>query len=132
LNGVKLKVEYISILAQAQKLVGVASLDRFMLSTGQLLAAGYTDVRHKVDTNQVVDDYGEYLGVDPRVIRTNEEANALITAERQAAADQAQADQAAKLAAAARDASEAPLSGDSALNRIVEGAARSSAQPAPV
>jgi hypothetical protein len=36
LHGVKLKVEYISILAQAQKLVGVSSQDRFLQSVGAM------------------------------------------------------------------------------------------------
>jgi hypothetical protein len=133
LVGVNVRPEYISILAQAQKLIGVVGQDRFMQSVGGM-AELFPDVRYKVDTNRVVDNYGEMLGVDPRIIRSNDDANALINQERQAMQAQAEAEQAAKLAQAARNASQAPVSGDSVLQRIVSGAAASqpAQQPQPV
>lgn len=121
LEGVDLKVEYISILAQAQKLVGVVGQDRFLQSVA-VLAQTFPDVRHKIAPFKVVDNYGDMLGVDPSIVRTDEEAQADVDAERQAAANAARADQAAQLAKAGKLASETPLSGDSALNKIVSGA----------
>jgi hypothetical protein len=72
------------------------------------------------------------LGNDPDVVRSDDEADALMNADRKAAQDQASADQAAKLAQATKAASQSPLTGDTALNRIVQAAANASAQPATV
>jgi hypothetical protein len=121
LHGVALKVEYISVLAQAQKLVGVVALDRFLQSSAGLQQV-FPEVADKIDVNQVVDDYADYLGVDPRIVRTNDEANARV----QARADQQQAAQeasnAAQVAKAARDASQTPVSGDSVLAQLASNA----------
>lgn len=122
LHGVKLKVEYISIMAQAQKLVGVVGQDRFLQSTGMLMQMD-PGVAAKVDFDQVIDNYGEMLGVDPRIIRSTDEANAMRQQAAQAQQAQLQADQAVKMAQTAKLASETPLSGDTALNRLVQGAA---------
>jgi hypothetical protein len=119
LDGVDLKVEYISILAQAQKLVGVVGLDRLLTST-VALSEQFPQVRHKININQAIDNYGEMLGTDPRVIRSNEEAESL--QQQEAAAVQAQADaaQAKDIASAVKSASQAPVTGDTALSRIVQ------------
>jgi hypothetical protein len=52
LEGVALKVEYISILAQAQKLVGVVGQDRFLQSMS-VIAQEFPEVLHKIDIFQV-------------------------------------------------------------------------------
>src|SRR5258706_13621464 len=114
LQGQQIKIEYTSILAQAQKLVGVTGQDRF-LQTTLGLAEVYPEVRNKVDINQVIDNYGDMLGVDPRIIRTNEEATARTQQQQQAAQSAQDAENAQKVAKATRDASQAPVTGDSAL-----------------
>ena len=121
LEGIKLKVEYTSIMAEAQKLIGVVGQDRFMISVGQMATTGFPDVADKVDTDQVVDNYGEMLGVDPRIVRSTEDAQAIRAERQQAMQAQAEAEQAQLLARAAKDASQAPLEGDTALTRIAEG-----------
>jgi hypothetical protein len=127
LRGVNLKVEYTSILAQAQKLVGVVGQDRFLQSIG-VLAQAYPEVRHKVDAFRAVDNYADMLGVDSNLVRSNEDATADLNAERQAAAQQQQAGTAVDVAKAAKLASDTNVSGDNLLNRIAQGA--SSAQSA--
>lgn len=122
LEGVDLKVEYISILAQAQKLVSVVGLDRFMQSS-IAMASVMPNVLHKIDGNEVIDEYAETLGVNPRIIRTNDQANesiAAIAAQQQSLAD---AQVAKDTAAAMHSAGNTPMEGDTALNRIVGGAA---------
>jgi hypothetical protein len=44
------------------------------------------DVLHKWDAMQTVDEYGDKLGVPPKLIRTDEEAQARLEAQQQAAA----------------------------------------------
>lgn len=121
LAGVALKVEYISVLAQAQKLVGVVAQDRF-LQSGAGLAQVAPEVLDKIDFNQVIDNYADQLGVDPRIVRTNEEANARVQqrAEQQQAAQDAT--NAAQVAKAARDAANTPVTGDSVLAQIATNA----------
>jgi hypothetical protein len=90
LEGLELKVEYLSVMAQAQKLTGVAGLDRFMHSA-VALADVFPSVRHKVNAIEAMDEYGAMLGVPPRVIRTDEDALAREQGEQQAAAAAQQA-----------------------------------------
>ena len=121
LEGVNLKVEYTSILAQAQKLIGVVGHDRFFMSTGQMIGI-YPEIRHKVNIFQAVDDYADQLGVDPRIIRPTDEAQELLDAEHQAAAQAAEAEQMKATAGAMKDASQADLTSDNALTRLASAA----------
>jgi hypothetical protein len=127
LKGVDLKVEYISILSQAQKLVGVVGQDRFLSSTASLIEV-FPEIRHKIDVFQVVDNYGEMLGVDPRIVRSSDEAAELAGAEQQQAQDAAKAEQMLQSAQAAKAASEAPMTGDTALTSMLA-ATQNQAQP---
>lgn len=117
LDHVDLKVEYISIMAQAQKLVGVGGVDRYMQSA-TVLAQTFPDVRHKIDINEVMDGYAEMLGVPPKMTRTTEDAVKLQQAEAQAVQQAQQAEQAKTLATAAAQAGARPVAPDSALDRM--------------
>lgn len=128
LQGVRLKVEYISILAQAQKLVGVTGQDRF-LQTTLGLAEVYPEVRNKVNINKAVDNYADMLGVDPEMVNSDEQANAITAKQQQAQQAAADAENVQKVARAARDASQAPVTGDSALASMVNSANRGSIPP---
>jgi hypothetical protein len=121
LDGVDLKVEYISILAQAQKLVAVAGLDRFVTAVAPIMQAD-ASARHKVDVFRIIDSYADSLGIDPRIVRTTEAAQQLVDAEAQQQKAIADAQQAMALAKAAKDASGAQMGTDSALDRVVAGA----------
>ena len=123
LEGVKLKVEYISILSQAMKLAGVAQQDRFLQSTIGL-AETYPQVRHKVDVFRAVDNYQEMLGADPRLVRSDEEAQQLADQEAQQQQQAMAAEAAKNYGAAAKSAAGAQLQGgDSVLDRITQAAA---------
>lgn len=67
LNGMRLKVEYTSILAQAQKLVGVAGHERFLSGASNLMAT-FPQVKHKINVFQAIDDYNEMLGNNPKIV----------------------------------------------------------------
>ena len=117
LEGVNLRVEYISIMAQAQKLVGVVGHDRFFMSVTPFFQV-FPEAKAKIDVNQAIDDYADQLGVDPRIIRSTEDAEAMVAAEQQAAAAAMQAQQAQQMAATAKDAAAAPMTGDTLLTRM--------------
>lgn len=123
LQGVKLKVEYVSIMAQAQKLVGVAGQDRF-LSTAVPLLEAFPEVRHKIDINQLIDNYADQLGVDPRAIRPTEEAEERAGAEAEGQRAAQGMESAVQAAQAAKLASETDISKpDTALSRLIESGA---------
>lgn len=118
LQGQDLKVEYISVMAQAQKLIGVSTLERFASFAGQV---GSLDERaaKKVRWDQVIDDYGDRSGINPKLIRSDEEVEQMVQAEMEAKRQAAAAEQAAGAARAAKDLAGAKLEEDSALKRII-------------
>ncbi len=92
LEGHNLNIELIGILAQAQRAVGVNSIDRF---TGGLamVAQAKPEALDKFDADKWVDTYAESLGVDPNIIVSDDQVHAL----RQQRAQQQQAMQQAAM-----------------------------------
>lgn len=119
LAGVDLRVEYISVLAQAQKLVGVSSLQQF-IGFGMSMAQAMPEALDKIDAEQAMDEMADMLGVSPRVVRTDE-AVAEIRAgrEQQKQAMQAQA-MAAGAAGIAKDLGSVPADGNNLLAKVAE------------
>lgn len=118
LSGSELRVEYISMMAQAQKLLGTSSIERLASFVGNL-AAVKSDVLDKVNFDELVDEYGNALGVKPDLIRTDEEV-AELRAERADQVAQAQAaESAANAVQGAKVLSETDMQGDTALSRLV-------------
>lgn len=121
LQNRELNVEYVSVLAQAQRLVATGAVDRLVGFTGQL-ASVWPEARHKINASQAVDMYGESLGVDPSLIRSDDEVAAMAQAEAQQAA-QAQAMANAQAGVdMAKTASEASVSEDNALGTMMRNA----------
>lgn len=124
LEGVDLNVEYISILHQAQRAVGLGAQERF---SGYVvnLAQTFPDAADKLDVDDSIDAYGEMVGVRASSIISTEDANKRRAARAAAQANQAQQAQAMEAASmgakTAKDLSGASLEGDNALSRIAEG-----------
>lgn len=72
LDGVGLKVEYTSLLAVAQRAVGVSTIERFSGFMGNM-AAGNPQVMDKWDMDQSVDEYADSIGIAASVVRSDEE-----------------------------------------------------------
>jgi hypothetical protein len=87
LQGMDLKVEFISVLAQAQRAVATGGMDRLLATVGQLAALSPAII-DKVDFDQVVDDYADAYGVNPKIVVPDADVAAL--REQRAAAQQAQ------------------------------------------
>lgn len=118
LDGVPLEPVYTGILAQAQQMVGVGSLDRFV-NTITATAQLDPSVLDTVDTDALANTYAEILDVPPEIMR-DEEAIARIRQQRQQALQaQQNAELAAQGAAAARDASQIDPETRSALERVL-------------
>jgi Bacteriophage head to tail connecting protein len=99
LEGVDLNIEFISVLAQAQRMVAAGGTDRLLGTVGTLMQMK-PEVADKIDMDQVVDDYGEMFGVNPKIV-VPDDVVAQIRADR---AKAMQAQQAAAAAPAAVDA----------------------------
>lgn len=70
LRGQEVKVEYVSMLAQAQRAVGLASYDRAIATVGAIASAKQDPtVWDKLDTDKIIDEYTDALGVPPRIVR---------------------------------------------------------------
>ncbi|WP_091936087.1 portal protein [Propionivibrio dicarboxylicus] len=120
LQGVELKVEFVSTLAQAQKMVGIGALDGYIGRVAQIAqGSGDTSVWDKVNRDQAIDMYADMFGVDPSVVVADDKV-AIIREDRAQA--QSQAQQAAMIppaAAAARDLSQADTGGKNALTDVL-------------
>jgi hypothetical protein len=93
------------MLAQAQRAVGLASYDRAIATVGAIASSAQDPaVWDKLDTDKIIDEYTDALGLPPRAVRNEDEVAALRTkrAQQQAAAQGlAAAQQAADTAATA-------------------------------
>lgn len=83
-QGMDLEIEFVSTLAQAQRAVAAGSTDRLLGTVGSL-ATLWPEVRHKIDAMQVIDDYADLFGVNPKLVVPDEEAAKKLAAEQQAA-----------------------------------------------
>jgi hypothetical protein len=120
LEGIELRVEYISIMAQAQKAVGRAGMQDFIGFVNGLAGEDPSSpVWDKVDRDQAIDEYSEMSGVPPRVVVSEEQVQATRTAR----AQQNEANQRAALiqsqARSAKDLAAADTGGKNALTDIL-------------
>lgn len=97
LQGMELNVEYVSMLAQAQRAISTNSIDRFVGNLGAV-AGIKPDVLDKFDADKWADAYADMLGIDPELIVPGEQV-AMIRQQR--AQQQAQMQQAAMMQAGA-------------------------------
>lgn len=102
LQGVELKVDYVSIMAQAQKLSGLGAIDRF---TGYVSQVAQVDPRvlDKVDADQLIDVYGDITSIDPKVIKDDKAVEKVRQQRAQQQQEQQRMEQIAQGAGAARD-----------------------------
>lgn len=118
IQGKPLKLEYISLLAQAQQQVGIGAIEKFMSFTGYA-AQFFPDVVDKIDADQAVDEVGMMLGVPQRLIVSDDK----VSEKRAGRAQQAQMAQQAQLGMAgvqaAQQLSQTPVGESTALNQML-------------
>ena len=76
LAGQEIKIEFISILALAQKQAGIAAINQTVGFIGQL-AQFNPSALDKLNTDEAIDEVAEMHGVPPKLIRSDEEVAAL-------------------------------------------------------
>jgi len=115
LQGHDLKIEYISILAQAQKIAGLQAINEtmaFVASATQI----WPEARHKFDALQAVDEVAQTNGAPPSVIRSDDQVAALIEQERQAQQAAAAGQAAMQMSEGARNLKDVEVRGRSAID----------------
>jgi cell division FtsZ-interacting protein ZapD len=118
LQGRNLRVEFTSTLAQAQKLVGIGSTERWLGNIGQM-AEVFPQARHKVRVFKTVDKMADILGVDPEMVASDDEAMESLAQEMQQHQAAQMAETASTAAKGAKDLSEAEVGGSNALEQLV-------------
>lgn len=121
LADMDLKIEYESIMAKAQKLVGVAGTERFVGFLGNL-AAAKPETLDRLNADELVDEYGDMMGVSTKIIVPLEQAMQVREQRAQQQAQQAAMANAANMTKAASQLSDADLSTDNMLTRALAGA----------
>lgn len=120
MRGVQLKVEYISILAQAQKLIGIQSDERF-IQTVQGLAEVFPESTDKVDIDKWIDNYGDNLSIRPGIVRSDDDVKKIRQQKAKAQKQQQQSEQIANQSVAAKNLSQADTGdGTNALQKLME------------
>jgi len=121
LQGMPLKVEYISVLAQAQRAMGIGNIERFVGFVGNL---ALIDPRapNKLNTNEIIDEYGDGIAIPPRLIRTNDEVSEIDQQQQQQAAAAQMAEIGPPMAKAAKDLSQTEWDQSNALTNALQGA----------
>lgn len=106
LQGQELKVEYISMLAQAQKAISTGSIERLVGFVGNI-SAGKPEILDKVDLDEAVDQYADMLGAPPSIIVPDDQVKEIRDGRAQAMQQQAQAEQASMVAPALQQGAQA-------------------------
>jgi hypothetical protein len=119
LQGQDLAVEYISVMAQAQKLAGISTIERFSQIAFNVIRAN-PETADKVDMDQLIDEYAKRLSLPPGIVRSDERVEE-IRANRAEQQRQQQMQQAMQqMTQGAKDLSQSNLEGDNALNRLLQ------------
>jgi hypothetical protein len=108
LQGQALHIDYISILAQAQKFLMTGSIGQFMQFIGGIVAL-YPGAVDKVDFDQVIDEFAGDIGVPPSIVRSDDD---VMQVRKQKEAQQQAQQMAAMAPAIAQYAKAAKDSGD--------------------
>ena len=109
------KIEYISPLAQAQKMSGLVNIEQAIAFTAQM-AQIWPDAIKAIDPLGTVAKYMDLLGAPAKMRRPEEEVQQMIQAEQQAMQQAQQEQQAAQLAQALPDITQAAKNATEAAN----------------
>lgn len=120
MQGMPLRIEYISVMAQAQKAIGLGSLERFVGFVANM-AQAKPEALDKLNVDQAIDSYAIMSGVSPTVVVPDEDVQAM----RQQRVQQQQQQQAMQMGMAAaqgaKTLSEAQTADPSVLSAMAGG-----------
>jgi hypothetical protein len=118
LQGMDLNVEFVSMLAQAQRAIGTNAVDRFVGNLGAI-ARMKPDILDKFDQDQWADVYADMLGVDPSLIIADKEVAVLRDARNRAMAAKEQAAAMQQTSQSVKNMAQAPTGQPNALTDVM-------------
>ena len=122
LENVELRVEYTSILAQAQKMVATSAIERWVGFVGNMAAIpGNESATDKINADEIADIMAKDLGVPNAAVYTDDEVGEVREERADAIQRQQMAEQGAQMADSAKTLSETESTGNSVLADIVSG-----------
>jgi len=119
IEGVDIKIEYTSILAQAQQAVGITKIER-VIGIAERMVGYIPSIADIIDADQIMRETSEMEGAPAKILLSKvdlQKKREAIAAQQQ---QQAQAEALPGMAKAAKDSSEAELGKGSALDKIME------------
>lgn len=123
LRGAQIKVEYVSMLSEAQRATSLTSIERLWGFAGSV-AAARPDVLDNLDEDESIDDYADKLRVSPKIMRSPTVVAGIRKAKAQAAAQQQAMQQASAAVQGAQVLSQTQTgAGQNALDLMLGGAA---------
>jgi len=102
LQGMELSVEFVSMLAQAQRAIGTNSVDRYVANLGAV-ASFKPEVLDKFDADKWADSYADMLGVDPNLIVGTDQVAVVRQARAKMEAQRAQMEQVKQMSEVGRN-----------------------------
>lgn len=120
IQGEMMRVEYTSLLAQTQKLLGLQPIETFLGFLGQA-APLQPQILDKVNFDEMADEFGDAAGVPPKIIVSDETVAAIRKARADAAAAQERDQIAAGLLEGAKSLSETSTEPGSVLGDMAGG-----------
>lgn len=103
------KVEYVSAIHLAQKQTALSAIQQVLEMAGAISKMGKPDVLHRVDGDKSLVRIATLVGFPEDCLASDEEYKDAVQADREAAARQAQAEESAQAAAAAKAIGDIPL-----------------------
>lgn len=85
--GMDIKIEYTSVLAQAQRAASTVAIEKLFSFIGSL-AGAFPEALDKVDIDAAIDEYADALGANPTILRSALETARIRAAKAQAAQQQ--------------------------------------------
>lgn len=76
LQGKPLRVDFVSILAQMQRMVGIGQIERTIGFVGNL-AASFPEAADRLNIDETIDEYADRAGAPPKILRSVEDAAAI-------------------------------------------------------
>jgi hypothetical protein len=110
IQGKNLKIKYTSILAQAQQMTEVSKIHTYLDVADRVAQIDQQSII-ATDSYQILKEAEQAIGIAPKILRTEEEYQGIIEAQRKAQAQAQQAEQLKTMAGAAKDIGSANVDG---------------------
>jgi hypothetical protein len=119
LHGQALSVEYLSIMAQAQKLIGIEGIERFATFAQGVIQVN-PSAQDKVDSDGMLEKYGDMVSLPPGIVRSDDQVQAIRAQKAKAAQQQQQQAAMAQAAQTAQTLGNTPTDGNNALSQLMD------------